>query len=896
MSCEIGSFTKHKPSLWRWLSVALYALAGALLAIPGALLINAGLDTALESTEDQIPALGQIIRYVTVFVSLILMVRQSRFSWRHFKNLWSWPPVTVSVPLGFWMLSLGISILDTPYWVGLGGWHIQNPSLIISFSTSSFVVALWLISKWMTRSKTTAGKTPQSRVSSFEDLEELPMEKLLSWLDNEAPITHEDADLFGSQLRAHRIFEALKQKRPNPDGKELYKTAVIQGPFGSGKSTIVAFIKEAAQASGRSQYIFAHVNCWGFSSTAAQEHILDQAISQLSEHVDCLSLHHLPAAYADAISDSSSWLAALTSVMGTPSSPVEVLRLLTPILRAIGAHLIIVIEDTDRNSSDFDQKQIEAMLHSFRQVECVSFVLTAGSRSQIDFPKIAEHIQFVPRLPTKIAMTLMDRVRQHCMNHWKFVDPTSGQNRPERLVNDDREDVYRNPFARTPSWIGVSATLLDNPRSLKKTLSSIVESWCRLHGEVDIDELIMLSVLRHTAPSVFDFFGLHRAEFEDFAPKNTSESSNKQKEERLAYLKHHWLEAASKSGHDAHMLGKLLGELVYATVHITGCEVRGAAQRCQSIKGDRGDVYWERITSEAVLASDIRDQEVLKVITTAKETRVVSHMAEKMATSSDFSELLLGFQKYSRPLDAKLILEAASLALPQMRPLNRGLWNRVTRRFELIEELIKNVRPDAEMLSNWLLNELIACLPNYLRDADTLYFNLGRGLLDTEQLGRIRSVFVAEVKKSLLSLSVEQFAQCFPPNFPWVLSYLVILDRKQYPESFLTQWSQWKWLAPYLLEGMSNHSEIITPQVICALGESGPGGVVPTWFRFDERALRSLFGKRVNEALRLLSQPLSNSHEVDGWFPVFGPLAAKEAKRLLDEGWTTEASPVESES
>lgn len=868
-------------------------MAGASLAIPGALLINSSLDGLLEETEAQLPVLATFLRYLVLGSVVFLALKQAKFRSRHFENVFFWPPVTTAIPMGLWILSLGIAAADSQKWEAAGGWHMENALVTLSILASGFTPILWLISKWQTKpsSKSSPDKSSEPRVSSFEDLEELPIEDLLSWLDNESPITQEDEDLFGAKDRGNRIFKALQQKRPNPESQELYKTAVIQGPFGCGKSTIVAFIEAAAKVSKPPQYIFAHVNCWGFSSKAAQEHILDKAISQLSEHVDCLSLHHLPSAYADAMNDSNSWLAAITSVLGSPASPAEVLQRFTPILRAIEAHLIIVIEDTDRNSSDFDQKQIEAMLHDFRQVERMSFVLTAGNSSQIDFPKIAEHLQFVPRLPVKITMTLMDRVRRYCMTHWKFIDPTSRQNRPERLINEDRENVEIERFSRTPSWIGILACLLDNPRILKKTMASIVESWSHLHGEVDLDELIMLSVLRHTAPASFDFLGVHRNEFGDFAPKNSSSEYMKtQREGRLAYLKERWLKVVSKTDHDAHLLGKILGELVWDSTHITGCEVHGPAQRCQSIKDNRGDVYWERISSGAVLASDIRDQEVLASIAKTKDTGDVQHMAEMMSARSDFSELLLRFQKYDRPLDSSIILQATSAALRRMRPLKYGLWNRVTRRFQLIEELIKATHASQETLSAWLFKELVDCLPCHIRDADTLFFDLGRGALDHDSLGEVRSKFVIEVKKSLSSLTSAQFVKCFPHKFPWILSYLVILDRKSYPESFKTQWSHWQWIAPHLLEGMTNCPEVITPQVICALGESGPNGDMPTWFRFDELSLKSLFGERVNEALTLLSQPLSGSQEVEGWFPIFGPLAAKEAKRLLTEGWSTTTS------
>lgn len=881
------------PTFLRWITVIGYALVGAWLAVPLAQLIHSIVESAFANTAGQFPVFALIIRVTTIIAALLVCFLQAGFCWRHFNQLFRWPPATVAIPIGIWMLSVGIGVTEPDQWGAAGGWHVfENPLLLSGIGTTATVLGLWVWAKFKSVPPK-AGSSKNARkpsICTVEDLERLPIDVLLELLANEAPVEDDGSDLFGARVRGTRVFEGLQQKRTNLEGKDLYKTAVIQGPFGAGKSTVVHFLKNAAKQTSGCQYIFAHVNCWGFSSAAAQEHILDQALAELSKHADCLSLRRMPSAYADAITDSSSWLAAIAGVFVPSDSPVDLLQRLTPILHAIDAHLVIIIEDTDRNGSDFDQKQIEAMLYSFRQVERVSFVLTAGRKCEIEFPKIAEQIEYIPSITDSAAIALLDKIREHCRNHWFYIDPVSGWSRPDRLIHIHK-DSGKIAGRGLPSWIFDVARLLDNPRSLKRVLSSIVDAWSRLHGEVDLDELIIVTCLREVAPTAFDYLATFRTSFNAVKPSSDRavEAQDERKMQRIAYLKERWLHAASQSEHDAQTLGRLIGELVYSSTHITGCEVN-KAQRLQSIadsKGEVSDIYWGRLTSLALMENEPKDQEVLLAMKNAKDGDV-RLLVEGMSASSGFGDLVLRLQKWNYPLNSPIILRLVSGGLRKMHPIEFGIHGHRPKRYENVISLLMDELKgrDDDFPVDWLEDEMVACLPYHLREADELFEDFRRNLMNPAAFERVRHTFNKRLRFACKHLVASEFAKCFPSNYPWLLAHLVKLNGSQNPQTCLTGWEHWKWMKSALLEALSEQPEIIVPQIICAFGQSNARGDRPTRFDFDESSLKLVFGKRSKEVLSKIAAPPPFADAVTQWMPGVTQLAAKEAQRLLREGWS----------
>jgi hypothetical protein len=258
-----------------------------------------------------------------------------------------------------------------------------------------------------------------------KDLHELSGTELRAWLTDERAIESPTQDFFGAQDRARRIWNALTVQR-SAAKPHLMQTVVLEGPFGSGKTSVISLLRNIVDQEGDGKYLLVQVSAWGFSSTAARQHILNQVIEVLSNDVDCLGVRDLPRDYVEALMESNKWFALLKPSL-SELAPAERLKRLLPILAAIDIHLVVVIEDSDRNDIDFNPQHLQSMLNDFREVERLSFVLTVGSTSRVDFPKVAEQIESIPRLSRGDALSLIDNVRDYCRDTWPTIDPLANE-------------------------------------------------------------------------------------------------------------------------------------------------------------------------------------------------------------------------------------------------------------------------------------------------------------------------------------------------------------------------------------------------------------------------------------------------------------------------------------
>jgi len=716
---------------------------------------------------------------------------------------------------------------------------------------------------------------------TIDALIKLPIEELKEWLSTESAIGASTSDFFGAEERARQVWNALRTRRRDGSGHEFRQTVVIQGPFGAGKTSVVRLVENLASESEDERYIFAHVNCWGFSSIAAQEHILERAIEELSQTVDCLALRRLPAAYANTIRESNSWFSLLTYITGEEKEPAVQLRRFTPLLRAIAAQLVIVIEDTDRNGPDFDQKHIEAMLYRFREVERVSFILTAGSKSDIDFPKIAEHISFISPLRVDAVLALVNRIRDYCFTNWIFIDPTAGpyssRNRPKELQNG------------VPPWALPLVGILSNPRRLKKTLSEILTRWDVLNGEVDLDELIMLTALRQTAPRVFSFFGSHFQEFKSVTTVDQSPYINRDREVsregRLAFLKERWRIAVSELEDDSKNLAAILAELIWSSTGITNYSGFHNSNRFQSINANmtksRSNVYWERLSSGAVPPNIIRDQEVLKALQNIGQGVDTESFGQRFAKSNEFAELVLFFENEVRGVSDQVILAVATAVIKTSRPMPVDFSD--SDAFENLQTLLKRFSTEDPDYQRWVTLEIENCFPDSLLDAEKIFWKLGKEKLHGAALMAIRQSFVKCVRMYVSKVNADVFASYFSISYPYSLAAIFHMHEKSSSPEFLTRPSDWIWISDLLIESMSKHPQVMVPQVIMLFGEYGPGGQHPTFFKYDEAKYSELFRERWPEVLRFFTQEIVVSDESEGWFRLAAALATAEAKRLAVE-------------
>ncbi len=308
------------------------------------------------------------------------------------------------------------------------------------------------------------------------------------------------------------------------------------------------------------------INCWGFEdSSKAQEIILKQAIESLSNHVDCFSTYRIPRKYVNAISKINKYAGIFISVFGSPTDPSVNLRRISPILIAVNARLIIVIEDTDRNGVRLNAEDLEALLFRLKQIKGISYILTTDISSNVDFAKLCEHTESIPTLDEDQTLRIIDIVRNHCLNSFpNDIHPVYYGNKLATQV-DNGFGIRSLHLALDKSWYSALIELLSTPRHLKRTLRRTINTWSRLHGEVDFDELLMVTALRETATPAFSYLTRHYKDIRSLIVKNPSDLDKEDREQRQQNLKDNWNKLIDNSDVDLILVSILMREILPKT-------------------------------------------------------------------------------------------------------------------------------------------------------------------------------------------------------------------------------------------------------------------------------------------------------------------------------------------
>lgn len=866
-------------SVRRWADLVIYALLGTWFGVFGGVLYARFWTFLNGYWPDSIPWIGDVFFVGTSALLLIVCVKVSGVRWRHLRYFWSYPPLLVSVLIAWTLALIALAACGAKVQP-----HGRLPVTALLVATTAVWMAGALIPFILgLRPKRIGNRTEEPKTR--DDLRELTFDELVVWLGDERAIGARGDDYFGANERALQVWEAIKTRRSEGPQISLLQTVVIEGPFGSGKTSVIELLSRIIAEDQPEKFIVCRISAWGFSSAAARQFILDQAVEALGQRVDCLAVRGLPKAYTDALSQSVKWLPASLYSSIDESTPVQKLQSLTPILRAIDANLIVVVEDSDRSGSDFEPEHLQAMLNDFRQVERLSFILTVGSTARIDFPKLAEQIITIARLRPTDAGFFLDRIRDHCRKSWPVIDAvTDTQNRPENLsANIEAAYLAGLAFAwRSSAWATAVAEVLNTPRHLKFALSSILRGWDRLSGEVDLDELIIMTALRHGAGPAFSFALRRSFELRLLVTHeaNETEEDKQRREQHTQDLRNEWREAVAESRSDSRALDVLLCNLYPKAFAITGKDRWNQSNRVQSVNSKRGEVYLERIVSGFVPRNVVRDQDVLRSLVALARGEGSERFADRFANSREFAELGLFFDQpqtlsqAARRETTALLIQSMSKAAGTERLENSNVH-------DLFSKWDSRVSREAAGFVEWAATQIIQFVPSNLLHATELWFDLVRDqYLELEKQIEIRRLIVNAVRQAFSTLTSEQFALCFPSNFPYTLGHLIRLDQKKYPPEFLTDHSDWAWMKPQLLNGARTHPEILMPHLINEFGDYGPQGNVYTFFKFRENDVMSFFGRDAAEFYALASKSFPPDPKIDANFQRILPLAAAEAERL----------------
>ena len=696
-----------------------------------------------------------------------------------------------------------------------------------------------------------------SAVTSVQDLVS-DWTTLERWLRSERPA---EDDLIGNRRIARRLAEYLT---------EHGGTIGLMGPFGSGKSSVVAWLKaevDRVRKPGQPEIWFVEQSCWGFEdSQSAVQQVLTRAMEAVSLRADCFTLRSLPEAYRKTFSAGGDWLRALADLVLGSTDPLEQFRQFSEVLETVDARLVLVIEDLDRTtSSRFDRQEILALLQRLRASSTrISFVLATGQTSarDIDFAKLCDHIEILQEFDAARVSTLIEAVRHRCMDGFAHIAMAGDENPWKRMqfMLLSRYDMVTLPDA--------VARLLRTPRALKHALRRTYQAWQVLYGEVDLDHLLAVNVLRSGAPEAFDFLLRYWRQLQD--DPRTWNSERDQLDQIRKRLTQEWQRVTRDVEWDVRAGMAILVYLLPSVGEYLGERQGMAPKRLQGIGLHR---YWLRIVNEEIDPGQARDQTVLRDIADWRASpRLASPLIVGMCASEDY----VGVWEYLAPRsfgdDRSLILALAEQLLMHSRtprgarvPVAEGIVDSgqpifPEAAFLAISKYAIRVDPKDEATRDWLEHQVRLAMPSSLALVNDLYYYWATGehaIIRPEDRPYIRRLIHELASKQLRS--GEDLLKVSHPEIVYGVYQLVFPPGSDHGASDLRGLAHWGWLGPILLDAIRTNPARLAREVAYLISKSRRGQYLGIEIcEIDRDLLDGFFGSSASEVMKLIASVREN--------------------------------------
>ncbi|WP_426730613.1 P-loop NTPase fold protein [Myxococcus faecalis] len=754
-------------------------------------------------------------------------------AWSGLRHFWRYPPPWAAAILGFLWLTLYLANLprtaDTLACPGLKSDELSAtlsstwPLIfigaccfgIILITATCIADCVHCPQEPETHKKTSQEKTltPLSLTENFDELR--------AWIQHDTPIQHPHLDAFNRRPTALRIVERIRGTTTPPP------TIALIGELGSGKTSILHLITHELKNSGpiNQNIIVTQISLWPFETIdAAIRATLSAITREISHHINTIPMSGLSDEYINTIEKANAgWI----SFFRNHRSPLAIISDFDKVATALELRIVLWIEDLERfagppTASTIESERlgpIRSLLHMFSDTKCIQLILASTHLgTKFDIEKIARFIEPLPTIDHRTTWPIIKAFIDACWLPRDFIDPA---------ITSVRQELHGKKATHTPSQSALLlpyemnlpialATICSNPRKLKFGLRHCLDAWETLRGEIDFDDLLVVSLLRAAEPELFaiitDSIDELRSEIRRTHSTSTAPESN--------FAKAFSTLTATTSSPRKLALERAL-DFVFPNWQEPG-KTTPRKTKPQGISTKHHRNYWERYLTLTIPPKDQRDQPVLGAVVDWKEGRN-KQLIELLTKGTQVDPIESFIETMLAPNDLLRLLKELVLAEVERTPAD-WMANEPAGLVAIWRTLLDHPN---EQLPQVIEEILIAITPRNVQLAyDIIYLFLTRDssnvpeLLPREAADKLKSKFQSLLKESFTDSPTKLAAALRDAN-PYVLLWSAWGLRNVRERAFVgLPFPDWSLFSKTLLDAAEASPTVVFPQIVPFLVDS----------------------------------------------------------------------------
>lgn len=402
--------------------------------------------------------------------------------------------------------------------------------------------------------------------------------------------------------------------------------------------------------------------------------------------------------------------------------------------------------------------------------------------------------------------------------------------------------------------------LIVTPRLLKYALRHCLLSWECLHGEVNFNDLLVLSVLRTCAPEAFNFVLTNYTDLRNL--DGIRDSNEREKASKRCEAK--WVECTKNVPWNEIAAKKLVQFMFYAWRE--GYANPRKVKPKQGVQECTPTDYLNRVIAGIIPDTEVRDQEVIKAIDAWRKTpdNPLYMFKEKSLYLNllDDAKFSVRFEHFSERLlkgheIRSIASEVITLAIKKYGKFAHvdaipgfiPLWRLAIR---------EPISPETHQA--WVLGEVTKAIPICLRFANDIYYYWRTNREDEINTKAIRSASRPQIityAKSCFGDKPKLFLEVLDPKFMYT-SYHFCFHFSTLDEGGAGfSHPDWIWFSNLLLDAAKIDPQCIIPQIVCFVTDEQHSFESGFTFVFKDDFAKEFWPDRYDELMHLLVRPIS---------------------------------------